>query len=338
MHQRLPGIFDIANRLRASGVLGLNERNTDFIMRMNPRRLYPRVDDKVLTKELAVAAGMAVPELYGVIRNQAEVRQIGDIVANRESFVVKPAHGSGGDGILVVSGRSKRNRKSYRMISGLILTESELRHHVSNIVGGQYSLSGNPDTAIFEYCVHFDPVFAEVSYQGVPDIRVIVYRGYPVMAMVRLPTRTSDGKANLHQGAVGAGIDISSGETLSGVLDNDVVDDHPDTGALISGVYIPHWDFILQSAAKGFEVTGLGYLGVDIVIDRDLGPLILEMNARPGLNIQIANRTGLSHRVRRIDEIADERANPVARARVARREFAAEHQARLPLGDVSDEY
>ena len=116
------------------------------------------------------------------------------------------------------------------------------------------------------------------------------------------------------------------GETLTGVLNNEVVDDHPDTGALISGLRIPQWDFILESAARGYEVTGLGYLGVDIVIDRDRGPLILEMNARPGLNIQIANRTGLAKRIARIDELYDSRAEPAERARIARREFPADRQ------------
>jgi len=324
-------MFAVARKLRQAGVLGLNERNSEFIMQLNPRRLYPRVDDKVLTKELALAAGMAVPELYGVIRHQGEVRGFADMVAERESFVIKPAHGSGGDGIIVVTGRSQRKRDAYRLASGMLVSESELMHHISNIVGGQYSLGGNPDTALLEYCVKFDPVFAELSYQGVPDVRVIVYRGYPAMAMVRLPTRASDGKANLHQGAVGAGVDMALGETLNGVLDNDVVDEHPDTGALIAGLRIPQWDFILQSAARGYEVTGLGYLGVDMVIDSDRGPLILEMNARPGLNIQIANATGLADRLQRIDDMHDPDAKPVERARVARREFPAERQATLPF-------
>ena len=327
-------MFAFARQMNDAGVLGLNLRNAEFIMKLNPRRLYPRVDDKVLTKQLALEAGMAVPELYGLIWTQGEVRSLSRIVENRGSFVIKPARGSGGDGIVVIAGQSHRRHGSYRMINGLLITESELRHHVSNIISGQYSLSGNPDTALIEYCVKFDPLFAELSYQGVPDIRVIVYRGYPIMAMVRLPTRSSDGKANLHQGAVGAGVDLSSGETLKGVLGNDVVDEHPDTGALIAGLQIPHWEFILQSAAKGCEVTGLGYLGVDIVIDRERGPLILEMNARPGLNIQIANCSGLTHRLKRIDEIFDANADPVARARIARREFAAQRQSTLPLDDI----
>ena len=324
-------MFTTAKKLNAAGVLGVNERNANFIMRLNPRRLYPRVDDKVLTKKLALAAGMAVPDLYGVIGNQGEVRRFADIVAARESFVVKPAQGSGGDGIIVVTGRSARKRDAFRLSNGMLISRTEIEFQISNIVSGQYSLSGNPDKALIEYCVRFDPVFADVSYQGVPDIRVIVYRGYPVMAMVRLPTRASDGKANLHQGAVGAGVDMGSGETLGGVLRNDIADEHPDTGALIAGLIIPHWHFILQSAARCYEVTELGYLGVDMVIDRDRGPLILEMNARPGLNIQIANRTGLARRIARIDEVHDEAARPEERAQFARLEFATERQTSIPF-------
>ena len=300
-------MFDMARRLRAVGVLGLNERNSDFIMRLNPRRLYPRVDDKALTKELAIQAGMAVPDLYGIIANQGDVRRFPAIVAELDSFVIKPAQGSGGNGILVITGRSERKRHAFRLSSGVIITQDEILYHLSNIVGGQYSLSGNLDKALVEYCVQFDPVFADVSYQA--------------MAMVRLPTRASDGKANLHQGAVGAGIDMGTGVTMNGVLNNEIVDEHPDTGALVAGLEIPNWDFILESSAKAFEVTGLGYLGVDMVIDRDRGPLILEMNARPGLNIQIANATGLRNRIARIEEIYDSSATAATRAAVARREF-----------------
>jgi alpha-L-glutamate ligase-like protein len=311
-----------ARKLRDIGLLGLNERNADYIIRLNPRRFYPRVDDKALTKKLAIEAGMAVPELYGLIEHQGQVRDFPAIVRDHESFVVKPAQGSGGDGIVVVSSRSARKRDSFRLASGALVTEEEIEHHISNIISGQFSLSGGRDKALIEYCVQFDPVFSEVSFQGVPDVRVIVYRGYPAMAMVRLPTRATDGKANLHQRAVGAGIDMGSGLTLNGVLDNKIVDEHPDTGALIADLQIPHWQSILETSARGYEVTELGYLGVDMVIDREYGPLILEMNARPGLNIQIANGVGLAARIKRIDEIRDAIATPEARAAASRREFS----------------
>lgn len=293
-------MFGIASKLDQAGVLGLNERNCEYIMGYNPRRLYPLVDDKLATKRLAEPAGIPVPALYGVIESHHDVRRLPAIVAEHRDFVVKPAHGSGGDGILVVSARV-RDRNVYRLVDGSVLSEDDMEHHLSNIISGQYSLGGIRDVALVEYCVRFDSTFAEHSFRGVPDIRVIVFRGYPVMAMVRLPTRASHGKANLHQGAVGAGIDLATGQTTHGVVGNSVIREHPDTGATIAGLQIPQWGYLLKFAARCYELTGLGYIGVDIVLDRDKGPMLLELNARPGLNIQIANRCGLRSRLELVE-------------------------------------
>ena len=87
------------------------------------------------------------------------------------------------------------------------------------------------------------------------------------------------------------------------MLGNDIVHEHPDTGEPIAGLTIPQWDHCLLLAARCYELTALGYLGVDIVLDRTRGPLILELNARPGLNIQIANKLGLKYRLDRIHEL-----------------------------------
>ena len=309
-----------AKSLRDNGILGLNERNANVIQRVNERRLYPLVDDKLHTKRLALAAGIAVPELYGVISSQHDVRRLAGIVGDKQDFVIKPAQGTGGDGILVVTGRSAARQRLYQLADGELLSDDGIRHHVSNIISGQYSFVGTRDRAMIEYRVETDPFFAGVSFQGVPDVRVLVYRGYPVMAMVRLPTRRSRGKANLHQGAVGAGVDLATGRTLSGVLDNDIVYEHPDTGEAIGDLAMPQWEHFLALAARCYALTGLGYIGVDIVLDRFSGPLILELNARPGLNIQIANRVGLRHRLTMIDDWQDAEYSPeekVARVREA---------------------
>jgi alpha-L-glutamate ligase-like protein len=292
-------MFGLARQLAKIGLLGLNRRNAEYTLRHNLRRLYPLVDDKVTTKQLAQHAGIAVPELYGVAEENYQVRTLPEMLEQYSDFVVKPARGSGGDGILVISGRS---RQMYRNANGSLLSREELCYHVSNILSGIYSLGGQPDRALIEYRVRPDPLFEVISYQGVPDIRVIVFLGVPVMSMVRLPTRMSSGKANLHQGALGAGIDITNGITLSAVWRNDIVDEHPDTGNMIMGVKIPNWEALLRLAARCYELTGLGYQGVDIVLDKDKGPLILELNARPGLNIQIANRAGLFPRLRSVEE------------------------------------
>ena len=294
-------MFGIAKKLSEAGVLGLNRRNAGYTLWHNPRHLFPLVDDKLTTKTLAQQAGMAVPPLYGVIEIQHQVRELATLLAPYEDFVIKPAQGSGGDGIVVIMGR---HHGRYRKANGQLMTQEDLDHHVSNALSGLYSLGGHPDKVLIEHRVLFDPVFEAISYQGVPDIRIIVFFGVPVMAMVRLPTRMSDGKANLHQGAIGAGIDLGTGRTLSGVWQNEIVTEHPDTECSITGVQVPEWEKILDLASRSYELTGLGYQGVDLVLDKEKGPLILELNARPGLNIQIANRAGLLTRLQLVEQHA----------------------------------
>ncbi len=306
--------------LQEAGVLGINRRNAEYTLRYNPRRLYPLVDDKLRTKELALKAGIAVPELYAVVEIEKQVRELHDKLREHLDFVIKPARGSGGDGILVVSGRAKT---MYRKINGVLMTEQELELHVSNILSGIFSLGGEQDRAIVESRVRFNPIFEPVSYQGVPDIRIIVFLGVPVMSMVRLPTRMSDGKANLHQGAIGAGIDMATGTTLSAVWRNEVIDEHPDTGIVVKGIRIPGWEGLLTLAADCYQLTGLGYQGVDIVLDKDKGPLVLELNARPGLNIQIANGAGLSLRLKKVEQYGETLKDIESRVEFAKAHFSS---------------
>ena len=294
----MTNIAEIARRLRARGVLGINKRNAEYTLPYNRRDCYPLVDDKALTKQLAMRAGVAIPELYGVVEIPRQLRDLPALLAQYWDFVVKPARGSQGDGIIVVTGRT---RSLFRVADGSFLTEDDMMFHVSNILSGIYSLGGQTDKALIEYRVIFDPVFEAITHRGVPDVRIIVFLGVPVMAMVRLPTRISGGKANLHQGALGAGIDIASGRTLTAVWGTSIVEEHPDTGNAVAGVTIPHWDTLLELGARSYELTGLGYQGIDVVLDRDKGPLILELNARPGLAIQIANRAGLRPRLEQVE-------------------------------------
>jgi len=306
--------------LQKAGVVGLNRRNAEYTLRYNARSLYPLVDDKLRTKRLAQEAGIAAPELYGAIEVPYQVRLLNSLVHSHDDFVVKPSRGSGGVGILVISGRTK---KLYRRNDGVLVSEEEVKHHVLNILSGMYSLAGQPDKALIEYRVRFDPVFEAISYLGVPDIRIIVFLGVPVMAMVRLPTRMSGGRANLHQGAIGAGIDMATGTTLTAVWRNEVVEEHPDTGNRVADVCIPRWRDLLTLGARCYEMTGLGYQGVDIVLDREKGPMILELNARPGLAIQIANRTGLAPRLRFVEQCYRDLKTVEDRVGFAENRFAA---------------
>ncbi|WP_286267273.1 alpha-L-glutamate ligase-like protein [Thalassotalea atypica] len=312
------GIFNFANPfvLANRGVMGMNQRNFSYISRYNKRELYPNVDDKLKTKHLAIGNGIAVPELIGVVRFQHDVKKVFDLLKRHQGFCIKPAKGSGGKGILVIL---STDEKGYKKASGDYVSKDEIIRHISNILAGLFSLGGASDVAVIEALIEFDPIFDGLSHEGVPDIRMIVFQGYPMMAMLRLATHASDGKANLHQGAVGVGINIATGKAKHAVQFDKPIKFHPDTEQPLDQVQITNWESLLRLSASCYEMSGLGYLGVDIVLDKTLGPLVLELNARPGLAIQIANGMGMLPRLKAIEALAKARgfkARPDVKQRV----------------------
>ncbi len=283
------------------GVVGINARNGRYLLPNNPRKFYRSVDDKVLTKKLATEMDIPVPDLYGTIDSPGGLSKLGSLLKDKEAFVIKPARGSGGKGVLVVQGRSG---DSFLKASGNSLTLEEIRFHVSNILGGLFSLGGQRDVAMVEQFVSCADEVMAMSYRGAPDVRVVMLHGYPVMAMLRVATKESDGRANLHQGAIGIGIDLATGVSHHAVCDGEPIEVHPDLETPLLGHSIPHWETVLKLAGLCYEMTHLGYLGADIMIGKDLGPMIIEVNARPGLAIQLANGEGLEKRFQIVEEEA----------------------------------
>lgn len=294
-------------------ILGMNDRNYTY-QRLN-RGKTRFADNKIITKRVLSEYGIPVPETYGVIKNHLE-NDYFDFDKLPASFVLKPAKGLKGAGIYIYYNRGKddrwilanRNRNSI----------SDIKNHVNNILEGQYSLgiTPRPSAAIFEERVKMHPTFKPYSYRGIPDIRVIVYKGIPVMAMLRLPTVDSMGKANVALGALGVGIDMARGVTTTAVKNSITIDKVPGTNVPLSGIKIPFWTKILRISHRTFKATGLGFLGVDIIIDREKGPLVVELNARPGLSIQVANQAGLKERlqrVRKLKNVSEDRAVRIAK-------------------------
>jgi alpha-L-glutamate ligase-like protein len=286
-------------RLRALGVLGMNRRNAECILDLNPRRLFPVVDGKRQMYALCRKIGVPSPAIHAALAAHSALRHLPRLLAERPDFVLKPNRGAAGRGILVIV---DRDGQRHVRLGGVRLMPEDVRQHASSILSGLFSLAGRPDEALLQQRVIPDPLLEQVSYQGTADVRVIVYRGVPVMAMLRLPTKQSGGRANLHQGAVGVGVDLASGVTTSAVLQNRRVDAHPDTGAPLVGFTVPCWPEMLEMARRVSAAAGLGFLGVDIVLDRRHGPQLLEANARPGLSIQIANAQGLLPRFAEVDQ------------------------------------
>lgn len=306
-------------RLKNLGMLNMNRRNVDYIARYNDRTSYPLVDNKLKTKLAVSEYGVKTPKLLQVVRQQHEISHFREMAEDLAGFAIKPAKGSGGKGITVITGR---DGDDFIKASSARISVAMLERHLTNILAGLYSLAGTPDVAIVENLVQSSPALAKYSFQGVPDIRIVVFQGYPVMAMLRLATTASDGKANLHQGAVGVGLDIGSGQSLNAVQFNRPITLHPDTGLALENIRIEDWENMLEMAARCYEATGLGYMGVDLVVDANEGPLLLELNARPGLAIQMANGCGLLPRLNAVESLKRPHFSPRERALFAMESFA----------------
>jgi alpha-L-glutamate ligase-like protein len=285
--------------LRTRGVLGINERNIRFTLGENPRRLYPLVDNKLKTKELCERAGIPAVPVLAKAGLHGDVSQLVETLRDCGDFVLKPAMGAMGNGILVLHGVSEAG---WSTSGGRLVTHEQLAYHAESIISGLYALGGRPDIAFAEERLRLHPDLERISFDGVPDVRFIVFRGVPVMAMTRLPTRRSSGRANLHQGAVGAGIDLVTGRTNFALIRGKSIDHHPDTHESVVDYPIPRFSEALRVALRATDETGLGYVGADIVVDSRYGAVVLELNARPGLAIQVANQTGLRPRLEAIAE------------------------------------
>jgi alpha-L-glutamate ligase-like protein len=310
----------------SQSVLGLNARNYLYIRKFNRRKYKLLADDKLATKQILLDAGVPTTGLIAAFTSLDEARHFHWHSLPR-SFVLKPSHGYGGRGITIVGKwDGERGRSSRRDF-----TIADLESEIFGILDGAHSLDNLPDEAFIEERVRIHTMFKKYTHGGVPDIRVIVCNGIPVMAMLRLPTKQSDGKANLHLGALGVGIDMRTGITTHAVANNDIIRQVPGTKLKVHGIKLPQWEAILRVAVEAQRASRLGFAGIDIVLDEEKGPLVLEVNARPGLSIQVANQASLRTRLERVSNLpvpTTERA-----IRLAQQLFA---DASLEAVDVAD--
>lgn len=289
-------------------VLGINQRNLGYIRVYNRNKNKRYADDKLLTKRILSKKHIKTPELFKIIRTKQQLEYI-NWHALPKSFVIKPNRGTHGSGIIVFYGKIK-GKLQWIMPNMETMDIEAIKQHVAEILDGKYSIDGKPDVAFFEERVKNHQTLKPYAYRGIPDIRVIVFNSFPIMAELRLPTRESKGTANLHAGGIGAGIDIGSGVTTTAIHRKgfdvigdryDLIEETLDEPKLpLRGIKIPFWEKVLTLAVRCQQISKLGFVGVDIVIDKEKGPMILELNARPGLAIQLANQEGLAERINQI--------------------------------------
>ncbi len=278
-------------------VLTMTVRNREFVGKYNASGLMAMLT-KDAVKGLLLPLGVPMAATYLILRERSDLGKFKEWMKQHEVFALKPSSSYGGEGILLVTGKQgDLYRTNMRLMSA-----SQIETHAFSIVEGQFH-GGEKDTAVVEELLVQHESLRDIVPLGLADIRVISFLGYPVMAMMRIPTIASGGKANIHLGAVAAGVRISTGLIFHSVWAGLPSPEHPDTGAPLLGKSIPLWGEILEVAAEAQWLAGIGYAGVDIAIDSKRGPVVMEVNRRPGLEIQNANAAGLLRRLRMIEQL-----------------------------------
>ncbi len=286
-------------QLKNLSLLGINRRNVNFIYEYNQRKYFQLADDKVISKTLLEKHNFPTPKLIRVFKHFFELKSYIHELTGLSNFAIKPANGRGGGGIVIID---EYTNGKWITASGKSLTKQDLYRHAADILSGVYSLDNTNDSIIIEEKIQLHPVLENITYKGIPDIRVIVFKQHPVMAMMRIPTKCSDGKANLHAGGIGIAIDIKTGITFNNP-DYSKEDIHPDNGQKLTGITMPFWDDIISISKEIQKTVPLPYMGIDFILDKRYGAQILELNVRPGLEIQNINGKGLFAELRKIETI-----------------------------------
>ncbi|MSR67398.1 DUF1704 domain-containing protein [Candidatus Peribacteria bacterium] len=304
---------------RNHGVLGLNARSLLYIKPFNPKKAVAFADDKMKTKAFLSARGIPTAKLFARIDTRRQLNNF-DFSTLPDECVLKPNEGFGGEGIIILKGRKNGEFLEQGKIP---ITKRRLTEHIEDILDGKFSVTGTQDSAFFEKILVADDSFSPFRPAGLPDLRIIVFNLVPVMAMLRIPTAESRGKANVHLGGIGVGIDIAKGITTHAAQHRSMVSELTHGGS-VSGIQIPRWEELLLIASKIQYLTNIGYLAVDLTLDRDMGPVLLEVNARAGLMVQVANLAPLRSRLERVEGLSVN--TPEKGVRLAQELFGASGQ------------
>lgn len=280
-------------------ILGMNARNRLYV-NQNSAETRQICHSKLTTKLLMAKHEIGTPQIYAVLNEKNKIEEF-DWSQMVDNFVIKPGNGSGGKGIIVI--RRPAGAEEWFDSIGKKITLEEIKIHCLDILEGKYSTHTNTNNnIIIEERIPIHPLLLKYCYGGTPDVRIVIYNSVPVMAMLRLPTKESEGRANLHQGAIGVGIDLATGITTSAITSTGTPIRYvPGTRRKLNGLVVPFWKQILLTAVQASQAANLTYGGVDLFIHKEKGPMVVELNTQPGLSIQLANGIGLKNRLDKIE-------------------------------------
>lgn len=286
---------------KSSDILGLNARH-QFYTSLNSSAAKSYCSSKYATKVLLANKNIPTAQIHGILTSSEDINDF-DWRSLTENFVIKPTNGNAGKGVAIFR-KQHVDGNHWTDAVGKTWSLDQIKLHCFDILEGQYSTYGTNHNVIVEERVPIHGSFMKYAYKGTPDIRVIVFNQVPVMAMLRLPTPQSEGRANLHQGAIAAGIDMATGITTHAITgDGKQISVLPDSKRKLNGIKVPNWPKLLTVAVDAANAAGLAFCGIDMFIHEEKGPLVVELNANPGLSIQLANRAGLRRRLERVTDL-----------------------------------
>ncbi len=256
-------------------------------------RFGSALNNKVIFSRLVASYGLDVPEYYCIVTRGRFV-QVGDryrmsttdeiieSILGGGHFVVKPYGGGSGvsvstlnaaDGQLLLNGAAKTADEMKAFLNALdevVLCEFVRQHEYAS--------------TIFPDSTNSIRLLSMWDYDaGEPFIPFAGHRfGRPSSAPVD----------NCSQGGLSCQVDVETG--VLGVAHSGHTDPetrshttHPDTGAKITGLVVPHWQFVtskLLEVAK--EMSYIPYVGWDVVVT-DSGFTVIEGNNYPDLGHQV---------------------------------------------------
>lgn len=314
-------------------ILWNNARNLLYIKKFNDKKAIRLANNKLETKIFLWERWIPFAKTYWIISNRNELYEFDFSYLPKKTFIIKPNQWSKGNWILIVKNISKEenlkpkeknnflnfiikkrekivpyktiptHKKELYHIWEKTINDPTFRRYLLDIIDGKFSMNMGWDKVIIEEKLTPGELFKDFCEYGLADIRIIVFNLVPIATMIRVPTKYSNGKANLAQWWLGLGIEICTGKITSMLRKNKVyTHKFPKEFAHFFGKQIPYRKDILFLSSKAQYYVNLGYLALDRVITNE-GPKLLEINARAWLEVQKVTNTPLEKILEKIEDL-----------------------------------
>lgn len=258
------------------------------INRLNPEPYRKASQHKVLEKGVLTLQGLPTPRFVGYFHAErgrdADGRALGDAVQLQallaahagQRLCFKPVEGYGGFGF-----------RALDVLPGGTAVRHPFAERPQATEALAAELLSSPDGWLIEQHQVQHPTLAALNPSSLNTLRLwVLDRGdgpRVTHALLRVG-RAGSQVDNTSQGGVVLLVDVATGVTQAGP---DVhhpeswVAEHPDSGAQLAGVALPHWPEVLDLAQHALcAFPHMRFAGLDVALAPE-GPVLIEVNVQP---------------------------------------------------------